>query len=229
MIMELYNSLSKKAERFWPLQGNEVVMYVCGITPYDSAHIGHARTYVSMDVLKRFLIKKGLRVRHIQNITDVDDKIIRRCRETGADPARLTMENHDEAVSLLEKMGVLPADVYPKVSEHIPDIISLVSLLISRGSAYETASGVYFSVKSFKGYGALSGQDLEQIEAGARVEVDETKHDPADFALWKKTYGEIIEFESPWGRGRPGWHIECSAMARNTPAGPWTSTAGAGT
>ena len=211
--MRLYNSMAKSAESFEPVDGR-VIMYVCGITPYDSAHIGHARTYVSMDVLKRFLMKKGIKVYHIQNITDVDDKIIRRCRESGADPKRLTEENHSEALELLGQLGVLSADVYPKVTEHIPDIISLIQILIKNGSAYETLSGVYFSVPSFKAYGALSGQDLEQIKAGARIEVDESKHDPADFALWKKTSGEIIEFDSPWGRGRPGWHIECSAMAR---------------
>ncbi len=211
--MRLFNSLAKSAESFEPVD-DKVIMYVCGITPYDSAHIGHARTYVSMDVLKRFLMKKGIKVYHIQNITDVDDKIIRRCKESGADPKKLTEENHSEALELLGRLGVLPADVYPKVTEHIPDIISLIQILIKKGSAYETTSGIYFSVPSFHAYGKLSGQDLEQIKAGARVEVDESKHDPADFALWKKTKGEIIEFDSPWGRGRPGWHIECSAMAK---------------
>ena len=211
--MRLYNSMSKRADAFVP-EGEKAIMYICGITPYDSAHIGHARTYISMDVLKRLLMKKGIKVYHIQNITDVDDKIIRRCKESGADPKKLTEENHSEALELLGRMGVLPADVYPKVTEHIPDIISLIQILIQKGAAYETPSGVYFSVPSFKAYGKLSGQDLEQIKAGARIEVDEAKHDPADFALWKKTKGEIIEFDSPWGRGRPGWHIECSAMAR---------------
>jgi cysteinyl-tRNA synthetase len=214
MLMKLYNSLSKKPAIFAPEDGRDVIMYVCGITPYDSAHIGHARTYVSMDVLKRHLKRKGHRVYHIQNITDVDDKIIKRCMETGSDPKRLTTDNHDEALDLLGKLAVLPADVYPKVTDHIQDIISLVSLLIQKGAAYETPTGVYFSISSFKDYGALSGQDLEQIRAGARVDVDETKKDPADFALWKKTQGALIEFDSPWGRGRPGWHIECSAMAR---------------
>ena len=213
-LMKLFNSLSKKTEPFHPENDRKVVMYVCGITPYDSAHIGHARTYVSMDVLKRHLMKKGYEVYHIQNITDVDDKIIKRCRETGADPRKLTETNHSEALELLGSMGVLPADVYPKVTEHIPDIIALISLLIGKGAAYQTSTGVYFSVSSFKDYGRLSGQDLEQIQAGARVEVDETKKDPADFALWKRTDGDLIEFDSPWGRGRPGWHIECSAMAR---------------
>ena len=211
--MQVFNSLSKKPEPFTPQEDNRVLMYVCGLTPYDSAHIGHARTYVSFDVLKRYLIRKGLSVYHIQNITDVDDKIIKRCRETGADPKRLTEENHSEALELFGKLHILPADVYPKVTENIPAIIDLVKRLIERGQAYETDSGVYFSISAFKPYGALSGQNLEEIRAGARVEVDESKKDAADFAVWKKTKGEIVEFDSPWGRGRPGWHIECSAMS----------------
>jgi cysteinyl-tRNA synthetase len=212
--MQLYNSLSKATEPFSPLEEGKVLMYVCGLTPYDSAHIGHARTYVSFDVLKRYLIRKGYSVYHIQNITDVDDKIIARCRDTGDDPKRLTEHNHSEAIIRLRQLNILPADVYPKVTEHIPQIIDLIRLLIEKGAAYETGGGVYFSIPSFPAYGKLSGQDLERIRAGARIEVDESKRDPADFALWKKTSGEIIEFDSPWGRGRPGWHIECSAMAR---------------
>jgi cysteinyl-tRNA synthetase len=212
--MRFFNSLSKSLEEFKPLDDKKVMMYVCGLTPYDSAHIGHARTYVSFDVLKRYLIRSGFSVYHIQNITDVEDKIIKRCRETGADPKELTTEVHAEALGLFGALNIIPADVYPKVTEHIRQITDLIGLLIERGSAYETPAGVYFSIPSFSRYGALSGQDLEQIRAGARIEVDESKRDPADFALWKKTDGEIIEFDSPWGRGRPGWHIECSAMAR---------------
>lgn len=212
--MDLFNSLSKKHERFEPLEPKRVVMYVCGLTPYDSAHIGHARAYVSFDLIKRHLIRKGCSVYHIQNITDVDDKIIKRCKETGADPKVLTSTVHDEAIALFGALNILPADVYPKVTEHIPDIIGMVGDLIQRGHAYETATGVYFDISSFPPYGSLSGQDLEQIRAGSRFGVDETKKDAADFALWKKTKGEIIEFDSPWGRGRPGWHIECSAMSR---------------
>ncbi|MEW6721974.1 MAG: cysteine--tRNA ligase [Candidatus Micrarchaeota archaeon] len=212
--MQLFNSLTRRAEELRPLEPGNVMMYVCGLTPYDSAHIGHARTYVSFDSLKRYLMKKGLSVFHIQNITDVDDKIIRRCRETGADPAALTRKNHDEALELFSKLNILPADVYPAVTGHIPQIIGLIQVLIGKGKAYETEGGVYFSISSFREYGTLSGQNLEQIRAGARIEVDERKRDPADFALWKRTDGEIIEFDSPWGRGRPGWHIECSAMAR---------------
>jgi cysteinyl-tRNA synthetase len=212
--MQLFNSLTKELDSFRPIDDNKVILYVCGLTPYDNTHIGHARTYVSFDVIKRYLIKKGYTVYHIQNITDVDDKILKRCKEIGADPKQLTEKNHAEAVELFSRLNILPADEYPKVTEHIPDIISLVQDLEKSGAAYETESGVYFDISAFNGYGKLSGQNLEQIRAGSRFDVDESKKDPADFALWKKTDNELVEFDSPWGRGRPGWHIECSAMAR---------------
>jgi cysteinyl-tRNA synthetase len=212
--MRIFNSLSKSLERFKPLEDGRVVMYVCGLTPYDSAHIGHARTYVSFDVLKRFLIKKGYSVFHIQNITDVEDKIIKRCMETGQDPMALTSVVHEEAMELFGSLHILPADVYPKVTEHISEISDLVGLILEKGCAYETESGVYFDVLRFPDYGKLSGQDLEHLKAGVRKEVAEGKRSPLDFALWKRTEGEILEFDSPWGKGRPGWHIECSALAK---------------
>jgi len=213
--MHIYNSFSKSIEKFEPEEGKErkeIVVYVCGLTPYDKAHIGHARTCVAFDIVKRFLLQKGCKVLHIQNITDVDDKIIKRCRETGADPKKLTEENHREALELFDKLGILRADIYPKVTGHIREIVELVQKLIQNGHAYETETGVYFDVSKFKNYGTLSGQKKNEIIAGSRKEVDETKDDPADFALWKKTDGDLIEFNSPWGTGRPGWHIECSAM-----------------
>ncbi|MFH1685177.1 MAG: cysteine--tRNA ligase [Candidatus Micrarchaeota archaeon] len=212
--MQIFNSLSKKLEPFNSIEPDKIMMYVCGLTPYDNAHIGHTRTYVSFDVVKRFLIKRGYIIYHIQNITDVDDKIIKRCKETGADPKQLTNHNHDDALALFAQLHILPADVYPKVTEHIPDIIAIIQELIAAGSAYETETGVYFDISSYENYGKLSGQNLEQIKAGSRFGVDESKKNPGDFALWKKTTGEIIEFDSPWSTGRPGWHIECSAMAR---------------
>ncbi len=214
VLMRLFNSLSRKVEEFRPISPDKVIMYICGLTPYDAAHIGHARAYVSFDILKRYLMRKGHTVYHIQNITDVEDKIIKRCKETGADPVKLTTQNHDEALELFGKLDIMRADVYPKVTEHIPEIIALIRTLVGAGKAYETKSGVYFDISSYPAYGALSGQNLEEIQAGSRYDVDETKKDAGDFALWKKTSGEIIEFESPWGRGRPGWHIECSAMAK---------------
>ncbi len=211
--MRLYNSLTKKNESFLPIDKNKVTMYVCGLTPYDSAHIGHARAYVAFDLLKRYLAYKGFNVFHIQNITDVEDKIIKRCKEAGADPKKLTTQMHDEALELFDQLAILRANVYPKVTEHIPEIVALIAKLISKGHAYETTTGIYFDVSKFMDYGNLSGQNLEEIKSGSRKEVDETKQNPTDFALWKKTKGEILEFDSPWGTGRPGWHIECSALA----------------
>ena len=210
--MKIYDSIQKKEVEFEPLDDKKVILYVCGLTPYDSAHIGHARTYVAFDVIKRYLKKKGYDVYHIQNITDVEDKIIKRCKERGADPKELTTKVHDEALELFDKLHITRADVYPKVTEHIPEIIEFIRKLIDNGYAYETETGVYFDVPKFKGYGKLSGQNLDEIESGARVEVDESKKHPEDFALWKKGE-EIITFDSPWGKGRPGWHIECSVMA----------------
>ncbi len=210
--MRIYDSVSRKILELEPVEDKRIIIYVCGLTPYDSAHIGHARTYVSFDVIKRYLMRKGYDVYHIQNITDVEDKIINRCRETGADPKELTESVHNEALGLFDRLHIIRADVYPKVTQHIPDIISFIKKIMDGGYAYETETGVYFNVSKFKGYGKLSGQNLDEIKAGARVEVDETKNRPEDFALWKKG-DEIIAFDSPWGKGRPGWHIECSLMA----------------
>ncbi len=210
--MQFYNSLSKKNELFKPLEKGKVTMYVCGLTPYDHAHLGHARTYVAFDMLKRFLLFKGYSVFHIQNITDVDDKILKRAKESGEKPGELTEKFHSEARELFRKLHILDADAYPKVTEHIPEIISMIETLMKKGYAYETETGVYFEVAKFKNYGKLSGQKMDEILAGSRKEVDESKRSPEDFALWKKTKGEQLEFQSPWGKGRPGWHIECSAM-----------------
>jgi cysteinyl-tRNA synthetase len=210
--VEIYNSLSRKKEEFIPLEEGKVRFYVCGLTPYDHAHLGHARTYISMDLIKRYLIHKGYEVTHIQNVTDVEDKIFARARETGVSPIELAEKFQKEAMEEFEKLNILPADHYPKVSAHIPQIIEMIQEIMDNNHAYETETGVYFSVSSMEGYGKLSRQRMEEIKHGARVEPDETKKDAADFALWKK--GEdILTFESPWGKGRPGWHIECSAMA----------------
>lgn len=211
--MQFYNSLSRKGEQFAPAPGGKVTMYVCGLTPYDHAHIGHARTYAAFDMLKRYLLLKGYKVFHIQNVTDVDDKILKRAAESGEKPADLSSRFHGEALELMGKLNILPADAYPAVTQHIPEIIALVRMLVEKGYAYETGTGVYFQVSKFKDYGKLSGQKLDEIMEGSRKDVDETKKSPEDFALWKKSKGEALEFDSPWGRGRPGWHIECSAMA----------------
>lgn len=209
--MFFYNSLTRSAEKFEP-QG-KIFMYVCGLTPYDHTHIGHARTYAAFDMLKRFLLLNKHEVFHIQNITDVDDKILGRAKEMHKDPRELAEKFHSEAMELFGQLHILKADAYPKVTEHIPEIISLIQKIMENGCAYETGTGVYFEVKKFPEYGKLSGQKMDEIIAGSRKEVDETKRSPEDFALWKKTKGDAIEFDSPWGKGRPGWHIECSAMA----------------
>lgn len=210
--MKLYNSLSRKQEIFEPVEEGKVFLYVCGLTPYDHAHLGHARTYISMDTIKRYFIHKEYKVLHIQNITDIEDKIFKRSRETGKSPLELSEKFHTEAMEEFARLNILPADYYPKVSTHLPEITEMIKKLIENGHAYETGTGVYFSVSSFNGYGKLSGQKIDEINRGARVEVDETKKDPADFALWKKG-PDVLTFQSPWGEGRPGWHIECSAMS----------------
>jgi cysteinyl-tRNA synthetase len=211
--MRIYNSLSRKTEEFVPSEPGKVSMYVCGLTPYDHAHLGHVRTYAAFDMLKRHFMQNGYSVLHIQNITDVDDKILRRAKESKREPLQMASEFHSESVRLFRSIGILDASLYPKVTLHIREIIALTQKLIDTGFAYETETGVYFQVSKCKDYGALSGQKLDEIIAGSRKEVDETKRDPADFALWKKTKKDAVEFDSPWGRGRPGWHIECSAMA----------------
>ena len=210
--MKIYNTLSRQAEEFEPIEEGKLYFYVCGLTPYDHAHLGHARTYISMDMVKRYFLHKNYEVLHIQNITDVEDKIFNRSRETGKTPQELAEKFHGEALEEFDRLNILRADHYPKVSEHIPEIIGMIEKLVEKGHAYETATGVYFSVSSFPDYGKLSGQKPEGHRSGARCGIEETKKDPADFALWKK--GEdVLTFDSPWGKGRPGWHIECSAMS----------------
>lgn len=193
----------------------EVRMYVCGLTVYDHVHIGHARTYLAFDIIRRYLQFKGFKVFYVQNITDVDDKIINRARELGIHPLKLTEKFIEEGLKDLDSLGIGRADLYPRVTDNIPDITKAVQLLIEKGFAYEIEGDVYFDVSKFKDYGKLSKLSLEQIKAGARREVDERKRYFADFALWKRAEGAANElaFDSQWGRGRPGWHIECSVMS----------------
>ena len=183
------------------------------MTPYNFAHIGNARPPVFWDVVRRFLKYRGYQVKYIQNFTDVEDKIIARANQLGREPLDLAAEYARIYLEDLATLGVMPADRYPKVSEHIPEIIEMVRVLIAKGHAYELNGDVYFEVGGFKDYGKLSGRSLEEMQAGARVEVNEAKRDPMDFALWKAAKPGEISWESPWGPGRPGWHIECSAMS----------------
>lgn len=209
----LYNTLARTKEELTPRESGKVSLYVCGVTPYDSLHIGHARAFTVYDVLRRVLEARGLQVRHIQNVTDIDDKIINRARELGQDALELAREYSDQTLEDLRALNILPAHNYPRVTEHMGPIVEMVEKLEANGYAYSRGGDVYFDVSKDEDYGKLSNQKLEELEAGARIEPGEHKDDPLDFALWKNAKPGEPSWESPWGAGRPGWHIECSAMA----------------
>ena len=211
--MQLYNTLSRRKEAFKPLTPGKVGLYACGVTVYDDCHLGHARSCVVFEVLVRHLRRRGLTVTWVRNFTDIDDKIIRRAQETGAswqDVAERYIASFQEDMAAL---GLPPATIEPKATEHIPQIIDLIRRLEEQGFAYQGAEDVYFRVRRFPGYGKLSGQSLDDMLVGARIEVDPHKEDPLDFVLWKASKPGEPAWASPWGPGRPGWHIECSAMS----------------
>ncbi len=213
MPLRLYNTMSQKKEEFSPLQSGEARMYACGVTVYDFCHIGHARAAVAFDVIRRHLADSGFRVTYVRNYTDIDDKIIKRANETGKtwkEVAETYIAAHDQDMAAL---GVRRADHEPKATGYIREIVATVQKLVDRGFAYTSEGDVYFEVRKFAGYGKLSHRDIEELEAGARVAVGERKRDPLDFALWKGSKPGEPSWESPWGPGRPGWHIECSAMS----------------
>ncbi|NPA91026.1 MAG: cysteine--tRNA ligase [Chloroflexi bacterium] len=212
MSLHVYNTLSKRLEPFEPLDPPWVKMYVCGPTVYDKAHIGHAMSAIVFDVVRRYLEYRGYRVVHVMNFTDVDDKIINRANELGVDPLDLAQKYIREWFEHVHALNLLPAHYYPRVTLTIPQIIHMVQTLLDKGYAYVVDGDVYYRVRKFKGYGKLSGRNLDELRAGARVEVDERKEDPLDFALWKAAKPGEPAWDSPWGPGRPGWHIECSAM-----------------
>ena len=212
MALVLYNTLTRKKEPFEPLQKGKVGIYVCGVTVYDQSHLGHAKSAINFDVIVRYLRHKGYEVKHVTNFTDVDDKIIKRANELGVEPLKLSQNMIDEYFRDMDALKIRRASIYPRASETMSDIIQMVKGLIDKGYAYESQGSVYFSVGKAKVYGILSGQSLDQMEAGARVEAGEDKRDPMDFALWKAAKPGEISWDSPWGKGRPGWHIECSAM-----------------
>lgn len=212
-MLKLYNSLTRQKEQFVPLQPGKVGMYVCGVTIYDLCHIGHGRTFVSFDMIVRYLRYSGYDVNFQRNITDVDDKIIKRANENNESCDDLTERLIAEMHRDFDALNMARPDNEPRATLHMPEIIDMVEKLIARDHAYVAANGdVLFSVSSFPEYGRLSGQNLEQLQAGARVEVEDTKRDPMDFVLWKMSKPGEPTWESPWGPGRPGWHIECSAM-----------------
>jgi len=213
MPLRLYNSASRKKEVFRPINDGHVGIYVCGVTVYDVCHIGHARSAIVFDVVVRYLRARGFKVTYVRNFTDVDDKIIERANLTGEDTATLAERYIASFYQDMHALGVLDADVEPRATEHIDDMIDMVSRLLEKGHAYAVDGDVYFSVETFKRYGELSGRNLEDMVAGARIAVDEKKRNPLDFVLWKKAKPGEPKWMSPWGEGRPGWHIECSAMS----------------
>jgi cysteinyl-tRNA synthetase len=205
--------MTRGEEPLQTIEPGRVRMYVCGVTPYDSAHVGHGMSLITFDVIRRYLEHRGFEVRHIQNFTDIDDKIIARANAEGIDPGELTEHFIAEWLQQMRALNVLPAAHYPRATEEVGPIVAMVQGLIERGHAYEVDGDVYFRVRSFPDYGKLSHRDLGDLLAGARIEVDERKEDPLDFALWKAAKPGEPWWDSPWGRGRPGWHIECSAMS----------------
>ena len=214
MNIKIYNTLARKKEVLRPMEEGHVKLYVCGITSYDYCHIGHARSSLVFDMVVRYLRYRGYKVTFVRNFTDIDDKIIARAAEQGVDSAALAQRFIDEFYVDMDALGVLRPDLEPRATEHIPEMIALVQELIEKGLAYASGGDVYFRVGRFDNYGVLSGRSLEDMQAGARIEVNEQKENPMDFVLWKAAKPGEPKWESPWGEGRPGWHIECSAMSR---------------
>lgn len=212
--LTLYNSLTRQLEVFKPLQPGKVRMYVCGMTVYDYCHLGHARVFVVFDMVSRWLRTSGYQVTYVRNITDIDDKIIKRAAENSESPSSLTKRYIDAMHEDEARLGVLRPDFEPKATEYVAEMTAMIQALESRGLAYRAENGdVYYSVRGFPGYGTLSGKSLEDLRAGERVEIDTHKRDPLDFVLWKAAKPDEPAWPSPWGPGRPGWHIECSAMS----------------
>jgi cysteinyl-tRNA synthetase len=228
MTLHVRNTRTRRLERFEPLEEGAVRMYVCGPTVYDRAHVGHAMSAIVFDVVRRYLEHLGYRVTHVMNFTDVDDKIIARASGLGMDPFDLAQRYISEWFEHVRALNLLPAHHYPRVSHVMPWVVEIVQALVERGYAYVVDGDVYYRVRQFPDYGGLSGRSLEEALAGARVAVDERKEYPLDFALWKAAKPGEPAWETPWGRGRPGWHIECTAMATRY-LGPQIDVHGGGT
>jgi len=211
--MKIYNTLTKRKDEFEPLEHNKVKMYVCGPTVYDYFHIGNARSFIMADVIRKYFIYRGYQVKFVMNLTDVDDKIIKKANEEKVE-AKVVAERFTGAFfEDIKKLKIKPADVFPKATEHIDEILNLIKKLEEKNIAYNVNGNVFYDVLKFKDYGKLSGKKIDELEAGARIEVNESKTNPLDFALWKKAKEGEPYWNSPWGNGRPGWHIECSAMS----------------
>ncbi|MGA1697059.1 MAG: cysteine--tRNA ligase, partial [Arenicellales bacterium] len=212
--IKIYNTLTQRKETLEPIEPGRVRLYVCGLTTYDYCHLGHARMLVAFDVIVRYLRARGYQVTYVRNITDIDDKILHRAKENGELFSDLTARFIDAMHEDERALAIVPPDLEPRATHHISEIIAMIEQLIERECAYRAGNGdVYFDVESFPDYGALSKKNPEDLLAGARVEVGELKRDPRDFALWKAASDDEVGWDSPWGYGRPGWHIECSAMS----------------
>ena len=214
MALRVYNTMTKKKEELVPLQEGKIGMYACGVTVYDLCHIGHARSAVVFDVIFRYLLYKGYKVTYVRNFTDVDDKIIKRAQEEGVSTEKIAARYIGEFYADMGALGLQEPTIEPKATEHIPEMIELVKQLIEKGHAYDVEGDIYYAVESFSEYGKLSKRSLDEMQAGARVGLDEKKRNPLDFALWKAAKPGEPSWTSPWGKGRPGWHIECSAMSQ---------------
>ncbi|KXH80771.1 cysteine--tRNA ligase [Sporosarcina sp. HYO08] len=214
MSIQIYNTLTRKKEPFIPLEEGKVKIYVCGPTVYNYIHIGNARPVIAFDTVRRYFAYKGYDVTYISNFTDVDDKIIQAANELGEEVGELTDRFIDAYFEDILALGCTKADAHPRVTDHIDDIIQFISVLIDKGYAYESEGDVYYRTRKFEGYGKLSHQSIDELRVGARIEESEIKENALDFALWKSAKEGEISWESPWGAGRPGWHIECSVMAR---------------
>jgi cysteinyl-tRNA synthetase len=211
--MKVYNTLTRQLEEFEPLHGNRVNMFVCGVTPYDHTHLGHAKTYIAFDMIAKYLRYKGYTVFYLQNVTDIDDHLIDRSAETGEPESALAEKFFKLFIDDMNALNVDSVNLYAYATEHIPEILDQVKGLVEKGYAYESNGNIYFEVGKFHDFGKLSKQDLQMLQPGARVEVDENKRNPEDFALWKAQKPGEPAWDSPWGKGRPGWHIEDTAIA----------------
>jgi cysteinyl-tRNA synthetase len=213
VALRIYNTLTRKKEEFVPLTPGRVGIYVCGVTVYDFSHVGHARSALAFDMIRRYLLFRGYQVKFVRNFTDVDDKIIQRAQREGVTAQEVSERYVAAEREDMGAIGVMAPDVYSKATDHIPQMVALIERLVAKGLAYPVEGDVYFEVARFPAYGRLSGKNIDELVSGARVEVDERKRDPRDFALWKGAKPGEPAWPSPWGPGRPGWHIECSAMA----------------
>jgi cysteinyl-tRNA synthetase len=212
-MLFIYNTLTRKKEEFKPINPPHVNMYVCGPTVYDYFHIGNARSFIMSDIIRKYLEYKGYNVKYVMNLTDVDDKIIKKANSEKIDSKQVAQKYISAFLEDIEKLKIKKATIFPRATENIDEIISLINKLIKNSSAYNINGNVFYDVTKFKEYGKLSGKNIEELESGARIEINEEKHNPLDFALWKKAKPGEPFWESPWGKGRPGWHIECSAMS----------------